>query len=93
MVLYQRLKITLQPEDMENFAADLREFQKIHPGRHRRGEGAPGERRTSIKDAFDEYTGYLGQYDEMARFAYPLIVPPSHPDIARRLAQCGSSAL
>ncbi len=82
LVLYRRLKNSLQPEDTGDFAADLQEFQKSIPA----GIAAVQARQAN-KDfdqaAFDKYAGYLGQYDEMARYAYPLIVPPSHPETSR----------
>lgn len=82
LILYRRLKNSLQPEDTENFAADLKEFQQsIAPG-------IAAVKARQIKNdfdraAFDKYTRFLAQYDEMARYAYPLIVPPSNPKASR----------
>jgi ABC-type transport system involved in cytochrome c biogenesis permease subunit len=82
LILYSRLKNGLQPEDVQDFAADLRAYQKSI---------APGVAAMRVRDAnkdfdraaFDEFTSFLGQYDEMARMAYPLVVPPLNPRTSR----------
>jgi len=79
LILYQRLKCSLQPEDTKDFASDLREFENcILPG------VAAVKARQAGKDfdqaAFDQFAGFLSQYEQMAQLAYPLIVPPSRPE-------------
>lgn len=73
--LYQRLKITLCPPDSHNMAVELAEYQKLIP------EGIAAVRAKEANKKYDENTlneflGYLSEFDNMTRFAYPLVVPP-----------------
>ncbi len=73
--LYQRLKITLCPPDSHNMAVELAEYQKLIP------DGIAAVRAKEANKKYDENTlneflGYLSEFDNMTRFAYPLVVPP-----------------
>jgi ABC-type transport system involved in cytochrome c biogenesis permease subunit len=73
--LYQRLKITLCPPDSHNMAVELAEYQKLIP------DGIAAVRAKEANKKYDENTlneflGYLSEFDNMTRFAYPLVIPP-----------------
>ncbi len=73
--LFQRLKITLCPPDSRNFAVELAEYQKLIP------DGITAVRAKEAGKKYDENTlneflGYLSEFDNMTRFAYPLVIPP-----------------
>jgi len=73
--LYQRLKITLCPPDSQNLALELAAYQKLIP------DGIAAVRAKEANKKYDENTlneflGYLSAFDNMTRFAYPLVVPP-----------------
>jgi ABC-type transport system involved in cytochrome c biogenesis permease subunit len=82
LVLYQRIKNSLQPTGTENFAAELADFEKsLGPGVAAwRAREAGAEYDTNLLARF---VGPLGRYSDMANFAYPLIAPPSRPDQPR----------
>ncbi len=76
--LYQRLKVTLQPEGAEDFARQLAEFQKnlgpAHAAAEASESGKPFDRQ-----ALQRIAGPLQEFQLMARFGYPLTVPPLKP--------------
>jgi ABC-type transport system involved in cytochrome c biogenesis permease subunit len=73
--IYQRLKLTLCPVDSKDLAREIEAYQKLIPA---------GITAVKAKDAgqkYDEQTlniflGLLAEFDDMAKFAYPLVVPP-----------------
>ncbi len=72
---YQRLKNALQPEDTTEFAAELAEFQQsISPG-----TAALRARSTGAQfdgPALDRFMRFVSRYQQMARVAPVLFVPP-----------------
>lgn len=82
LILYRRLKNSLQPEETRDFAAELRVFQQAVPP----GLAAIKAQRAGQpfdKAAFDTLVGFLQPYDLMMRMAYPLIVPPATAETSR----------
>jgi len=80
--LYNRLKSSLKPEATDDFASELNGYAKaIKPGM----EAVQAERagQKYDKEAFDQIIEYLTSYDFVARFAYPLLVPPLQPEKSR----------
>jgi cytochrome c-type biogenesis protein CcsB len=75
MMLYQRLKVSLQPEGVHNFAAELAEYQKALPLARKLSqsdeEGSPADR-----EAIKGLAGPVRSFQLMEQYAYPLIVPP-----------------
>jgi ABC-type transport system involved in cytochrome c biogenesis permease subunit len=73
--IYQRLKLTLCPADSKDMGREVAAYQELIPA---------GIAAVKAKDAgqkYDEKTlniflGFLSEYDDMAKFAYPLVVPP-----------------
>lgn len=78
LTLYQRLKHSLKPAGVSDFAADIAEFEQSLPEgvaafkAQRAGQGYD-------KAAFDAYISRLSGYDMVARTAHPLLVPPNDP--------------
>jgi ABC-type transport system involved in cytochrome c biogenesis permease subunit len=76
LILYRRLKNSLRPETSEDFARELAAFRQAVPaGVAAVKAQAAGKEYDKV--AFERIVEFLGSYDMMARFAYPLIVPPS----------------
>ncbi len=76
MNLYQRLEISLRPPGSDDFAAELDAYQESI---------APGIAAVQARDAgkkFDEtamnnLVGFMGNYQTVARFALPNVIPPT----------------
>lgn len=79
LILYHRIKASLQPEDTDGFFEELKAYeQAIDPGVkavRAREAGQPYD-----EEAFETLLSYMSRYDQMARFAYPLVVPPPPHD-------------
>jgi ABC-type transport system involved in cytochrome c biogenesis permease subunit len=78
LTLYRRIKNSYQPEGVTNLAAHVAEYRGLAP----KGIVAirAREQKQEIKNIsqadLDRFIHYLGQFDFMVRFAYPLMVPP-----------------
>lgn len=75
MVLYQRLQLSLKPADTDDFAAELVSYQSSFGP----GMGAVQARSAGHafnQAAFDNFMGYLGKYETVARYALPNVIPP-----------------
>lgn len=79
LVLYMRLKNTLQPQDAKDWAAEVAEYKSlIEPGVAAVRAQQAG--RTYDEAVFDKFVNYAQRFDVMSRFEPPLIVPPHHPE-------------
>jgi cytochrome c-type biogenesis protein CcsB len=76
--LYQRLKVTLQPEGADDFAQQLADFQK-NLGPAEAAAQASESGKPFDKDVLQRVAGPLQEFQLMARFGYPLTVPPLTP--------------
>jgi len=82
LTTYHRLKNSLRPEVSDNFSQELVEFQKLM---------VPGVAAVRLREAgkdynkedFDSFLKLVEVYDFVANAAYPLVVPPVHPDVRR----------
>ena len=74
--LYQRLEISLKPPGTDDFAAELAAFQKsIAPGAAAvKARDAGGK---FDQDAFNNLIGFMSDYQTVARFALPAVIPPA----------------
>ena len=82
LTLFNRLKSSLKPEPTEDYAAELKAYQKAIPA----GMAAVQAERAGQKydtNALDQIVDHLSHYDFMAKYAYPLMVPPLHPEKSR----------
>jgi ABC-type transport system involved in cytochrome c biogenesis permease subunit len=76
LVLYQRLKNSVQPEGTENFAAELQSFAATLPEAGKAARQAQsGE--TFDKEKLDAVAELMQHYGKLAELAYILAVPPS----------------
>ncbi len=76
MNLYQRLEISLKPPGTDDFAAELAAYQKsIAPGAA--AVQARDAGKTFDQDAFNNLVGFLGNYQTVAQFALPAVIPPT----------------
>jgi cytochrome c-type biogenesis protein CcsB len=81
-MLYQRLKFTLQPEGAENFAAELAAFKRDLPAAQVAARTADSTNAVN-KQAFARIAPPLRDFQAMADFGYPMIVPPLTSDLGR----------
>ena len=76
--LYQRLKVTLQPEGADDFVQQLADFQRdLGPARIAAQANENGKE--FDKKALQRIAEPLQEFQLMARFGYPLTVPPLNP--------------
>jgi cytochrome c-type biogenesis protein CcsB len=75
VMLYQRLKVSLQPEGEDDFTKEIAEFQK-NLGPAQAAAKIPDTDPKFDKQAVERIAESLKQFQFMARYAYPLIVPP-----------------
>ncbi len=92
MMLYQRLKNSIQLEDTHNFAQLIADFRASLP------MGLAALRAKRAGETFDEealqrFTSIAQQFDAMANFAYPLTVPPTDPADKDGWMNLGASVL
>jgi cytochrome c-type biogenesis protein CcsB len=80
--LYRRLKFTLQPEGAENFAQTLVAFEQ-DLGPARQAAKASQDDKDFDKAAIEKLAMPLREFQTMADFGYPLIVPPQDPQLSR----------
>jgi ABC-type transport system involved in cytochrome c biogenesis permease subunit len=90
LALYQRLKNSIQPEDAENFATELQNFESNVPG------AAKAARQREISENFDktklnDVADVIQKYERLSEMAYVLAVPPIQGD--RNWRSVGDSLL
>jgi ABC-type transport system involved in cytochrome c biogenesis permease subunit len=76
MMLYARLKNTIQPPDAENWPEDLAQYEKLIPA------GVAAVQAQQAGQKFDEaalrsFAGYVQVFDDMGRYDAPLVIPPA----------------
>ncbi len=82
LVLYMRLKNTLQPQDAGDWVKELGEFESTVSA----GIAAVRARQAGQKydeATFGKFAGFVERFDVMTRFEPPLFVPPHHSKVAR----------
>jgi ABC-type transport system involved in cytochrome c biogenesis permease subunit len=75
LALYQRLKNSVQPEDAQNFAAELQSFESSVPG------AAKAARQRETGEDFDkaklnDVAASIQRYEKLSEMAYMLAIPP-----------------
>ena len=91
--LYRRLKLTLQPEGMEDFSVALAQFQR-NLGPARAAAQASEGGKPFDKEALRRMSEPLQEFQMMADYGYALIVPPLDPEQGRdRWQNAGTSLL
>jgi ABC-type transport system involved in cytochrome c biogenesis permease subunit len=80
LVLYQRLKNSVQPEGAANFEAELQSFESAIPDAAR--EARQRETGASVNQAkLDAVAELIQRYQTLAEMAYVLAVPPSQSQV------------
>jgi len=75
LVLYQRLKNSVQPEGEQNFADELKQFARSVPGAAKAASNrAAGE--NFDKRKLDDVAESIRRYEKLSEMAYILAVPP-----------------
>lgn len=78
LMLYQRVKVSLQPEGADHFDAQLAEFEK-DLGPAQKAAHASETSQSTDNEALKKLAGPLRQFQFMAQYGYPLLVPPLVP--------------
>ncbi|HLH56349.1 MAG TPA: cytochrome c biogenesis protein CcsA [Verrucomicrobiae bacterium] len=82
VMLYQRLKVTLQPEGIDDFKKELGDFIKdLGPARAAAQASENGGK--FDREALERLAQPLQDFQLMAKFSYPLVVPPVDPQKGR----------
>jgi ABC-type transport system involved in cytochrome c biogenesis permease subunit len=82
LMIYLRLKNTLQPSDADNWAQELADYEKLIP------EGVAAAQAQQAGQKFDEATlnhfaGFAQRFDSMTQFEPPLLIPPTEAGAGR----------
>ena len=78
VMLYQRLKVTLQPEGVDDFSKELTDFlQDLGPAQVAAKASESGK--DFDRQAIERMAQPLQDFQLMAKFSYPLVVPPLTP--------------
>jgi ABC-type transport system involved in cytochrome c biogenesis permease subunit len=73
--LYTRLKNSLEPEGASDFRQELQAYEdSIGPGTNALAQSQAGKE--ANQQDMDRIAAFFQRYGEVARFAYPLIIPP-----------------
>ena len=75
VMLYQRLKVTLQPEGVDDFAAEIEGFKNDLPAAQAAVKASENNGKLD-QDAIQRIAEPLQDFRLMAKFGYPLVVPP-----------------
>jgi ABC-type transport system involved in cytochrome c biogenesis permease subunit len=80
--LYSRLQISLRPALSDDYARELADFQQaIPPGLAAAKAQSSGK--AYDQQAVDSLTRFVQEYNRVKEYAYPLVVPPAHPEMSR----------
>ena len=92
VTLYQRLKVTLQPEGADDFSQELAQFKKDLPAAQVAAQ-ASEKGKDFDKDAITRMAQPLEDFRLMSQYGYPLIAPPLTQAMGRDRWQNGGAAL
>jgi ABC-type transport system involved in cytochrome c biogenesis permease subunit len=92
MVLYHRLKNSLEPEGAGDFAEELRLYQAaLGPGRLAVEQTEQGK--AANQEDLQRISGFFNRYSEVSRLAYPMIIPPLPGQPRQAWCNIGSNLL
>jgi cytochrome c-type biogenesis protein CcsB len=83
VMLYQRLKVTLQPEGADDFAKELADFTRDLAPAQAAAQQANANGAKFDREALERLAQPLQDFQLMAKFGYPLVVPPLNPSASR----------
>lgn len=92
VMLYQRLKVSLQPEGSPDFAGQVRDFAS-HFDAAEKAVKASETGQEFDKDVVRRMAVPLQQFQMMAQYAYPLVVPPLDPSAREDWRNMGAALL
>jgi len=92
VMLYQRLKVTLQPEGVDDFKQELDDFLKALPSAQMAAKASEGGKEFN-REAIERIAQPLQDFEMMSKFAYPLVVPPLSPTASRDQWQNAGNSL
>src|ERR1043166_455860 len=75
LALYQRLKNSIQPEDAQNFSAELQTFVKSGPGAGKAARDLEMGEKVD-KSKLNDVAQLVQRYERLSEMAYVLAVPP-----------------
>src|SRR5215472_854293 len=81
VVLYERLKMTLQPEGSDDFAGELAQFRKDVEAA--RASTVGDANKTPAAEALQKIAGPFKEFQMMGEMGYALVVPPLDPSAGR----------
>jgi cytochrome c-type biogenesis protein CcsB len=92
VVLYQRLKVTLQPEGTDDFSKELSAFlNDLGPARAAAQASEGGKK--FDREAIERMAQPLQDFQMMAKFSYPLVVPPLDRSVPTEQWQTAGASL
>lgn len=92
VMLYQRLKVTLQPEGVEDFSQELADFlHDLTPAQAAARASESGKE--FDRKAIERMAQPLQDFQLMDKFGYPLVVPPLDPSLGRDKWQNAGTSL
>jgi cytochrome c-type biogenesis protein CcsB len=92
VMLYQRLKFTLQPQGIDDFAAELAEFQKNLPSAQAAAQALDSGKDLN-KEAITKVAVPVEHFKAMKEMGYALIIPPLDPKANRDSWQTAGASL
>jgi cytochrome c-type biogenesis protein CcsB len=92
VMLYQRLKVTLQPEGVHDFARELAEFHANLPAASQAAQ-AQEKGKEFDRKALQRVSFVIEQLQQMAQYGYALVVPPLDPEKRRDAWQTAGASL
>src|SRR3954468_14759870 len=78
IMIYNRLKLTMQPEGTENWAQELANAQKDLVAARAAAQASESGKEYD-KEALQKVAAPIQHIDIMARFGYPMTIPPTTP--------------
>lgn len=84
LMLYVRLKNTLQPADAQDWPAELAAFEKLIPAGIAAAQAQQAGQKVD-QPAFAEFAAYIQRFQYMSSFEPPLILPPDGTPEWRRM--------
>ena len=90
LILYQRLKNSIRPEDAQNFADELQKFENSVPGAAK-AASARQNGKSFDETKLQDIARLIERYERLSEMAYVLAIPPSGQD--REWRSVGDSLL
>jgi ABC-type transport system involved in cytochrome c biogenesis permease subunit len=94
IVLHRRIKNSIQPEDSQDFAADLKACIAVAGPGLKAAQDREAGRKDYDEKALEALLAHVQKFDMIKRVAYPLVIPSGTPDAHRDdFANMGSALM